>query len=146
MKRLFSAGGVVYKFEGDKLKILLIATKNKKVWSFPKGHIEKGEKPTDTALREIKEETGIEGKITDDLGEVSYWFEEKGEKILKTVKYFLVEYVAGQINPNWEIDDTNWFSVDESFERITYKTDRDVLKKALEKLYGKGFRQGSLKS
>lgn len=136
MKRAFSAGGVVYKFENGELKILLISTKEGKTWSLPKGLIEKGENAKETALREIKEETGIDGKIIDEIGETSYWFSMEGEKYFKTVKYFLVQYTGGQINPQWEISSAQWFSPEEALEKLTYKTDKEILKKALEKIYG----------
>ncbi|MCX7988856.1 MAG: NUDIX hydrolase [Thermodesulfovibrio sp.] len=134
MKRAFSAGGVVYKFEEGKLKILLIATKSGKVWSLPKGIIEKEESPKEAALREIKEETGVDGEIIDEVGEVSYWFIYENEKYFKKVKYFLVKYKGGEINPDWEVDTAQWFSPQESLEKLTYKSDREILKKALEKI------------
>jgi len=140
MKRVYSAGGVVYKFENNGLKILLISTKDRKVWALPKGLIEKGEEPKETALREIKEETGIEGKIIDEIGETSYWFVLNGEKYFKTVKYFLVEYTNGQIFPQWEIDYAEWFSPEEAIKKITYSSDKEILKKALEKIYEQNFR------
>ncbi|MEJ5227344.1 NUDIX hydrolase [Thermodesulfovibrio sp.] len=134
MKRAFSAGGVVYKFENEKLKVLLISVKNNKVWALPKGLVEKDEKPEQTALREIKEETGVDGKIKDTIGEVSYWFYLNDEKYFKTVKYYLVEYISGNINPDDEVDSAKWFSPQEALERLTYGSDKEILKKALEKI------------
>lgn len=136
MKKAFSAGGVVYKFDGEILKILLIATKNGKVWSLPKGLVEKNEDIKKTALREIKEETGVDGKIIDEVGEISYWFVIKNEKYFKRVKYFLVEYISGDINPDWEVDIAKWFTSKEALQKLTYKSDREILKKALQKING----------
>lgn len=136
MKKAFSAGGVVYKFDGENLKILLIATKNGKVWSLPKGLVEKNEDLKETALREIKEETGVNGKIIDEVGEISYWFVIKNEKYFKKVKYFLVEYIGGDINPDWEVDIAKWFTSEEALQKLTYKSDREILKKALKKISG----------
>ncbi len=136
MKKAFSAGGVVYKFEKGDLKILLIVTKNGRVWSLPKGIVEKDESPEKAAIREIKEETGVDGEIIDEVGEVSYWFIHKNEKYFKRVKYFLVKYTSGDINPDEEVDTAQWLSPQESLEKLTYKSDREILKKALEKING----------
>ncbi|MCS7164557.1 MAG: NUDIX hydrolase [Thermodesulfovibrio sp.] len=136
MKRVFSAGGIVYKKENGIIKVLLISTKDEKVWGLPKGIIEKGETAEETALREMKEETGVDVRIVDELGEVSYWFVMEGEKYFKTVKYFLAEYTGGQINPDWEISSAEWFDIEEALQKLTYKTDKDILKKAMEKING----------
>lgn len=136
MKKVFSAGGVVYKFEDGILKILLIITKNGKVWSLPKGIVEKNESPEKAAIREIKEETGVDGEIIDEVGEVSYWFIHENEKYFKRVKYFLVKYTGGDINPDEEVDTAQWLSPSLSLEKLTYKSDREILKKALEKING----------
>ncbi len=136
MKKVFSAGGVVYKREGKDLKILLISIKQGKVWALPKGLVEKNETPQQAALREIREETGIDGKIIDELGEVSYWFYLEGEKYFKTVKYYLVEYINGQITPQWEIDNAEWFKADEALNKLTYESDKKILEKAFRKIYG----------
>lgn len=136
MKKVFSAGGVVYKREGKDLKILLISIKQGKVWALPKGLVEKNETPQQAALREIREETGIDGKIIDELGEVSYWFYLEGEKYFKTIKYYLVEYINGQITPQWEIDNAEWFKADEALNKLTYESDKKILEKAFRKIYG----------
>lgn len=136
MKRAFSAGGVVYKIENDNVKILLISTKDGKVWTLPKGIVEQNEDSEKTALREIKEETGVDVKIVDELGETSYWFIMEGEKYFKTVKYFLAEYKGGQINPDWEVSSAQWFDIQEALKKLTYKSDKEILRKAIEKING----------
>ncbi|ACI22052.1 MULTISPECIES: NUDIX hydrolase [Thermodesulfovibrio] len=136
MKRAFSAGGIVYKIEDGNVKILLISTKDGKVWALPKGLVEKKEDPKETALREIKEETGVDVKIVDELGEVSYWFIMEGERYFKTVKYFLAEYTGGQVNPDWEVSSAQWFTIQEALKKLTYKSDKEILKKAMEKING----------
>lgn len=134
MKRAFSAGGVVFKVEKNSIFVLLISTRGGHVWALPKGLIEKGESPEKAAIREIEEETGIKGRIVDELGEVSYWFRLKDEKYFKTVKYYLVQYSEGSINPDFEVDSAEWFEIDEALKRLTYKSDREILEKAMEKL------------
>jgi 8-oxo-dGTP diphosphatase len=134
VKRVYSAGGVVFKFEGEELKILLILTQNGKVWGFPKGIIEKDEDPKETALREIKEETGVSGKIIDEVGETSYCFVMDNEKNFKKVKYFLIEYTGGELNPEWEVDAVEWFTPHEALQKLTYENDREILKKSVMKI------------
>lgn len=136
MKRVYSAGGVVYKIDNYKPYFLLISTKHGEVWTLPKGLIERDESSEEAAIREIKEETGIEGKIIDHLGKTSYWFNFDNERYFKTVTYFLVEYVKGEINPDFEVDTASWFSYDEALRRLKYKSDIEMLKKAMERLIG----------
>ena len=137
IKHLHSAGGVIFKKEADTFEVALIAMKNKTVWTLPKGIIDKGEQPEESAVREIKEETGLTGKIIDALGDKSYWFYLKNEnaKCRKTVSYFLLQYVAGNIGDYcWEVDEAKWFALDDAIKQVSYKSDREILEKAKEKL------------
>ncbi|WP_457600078.1 NUDIX hydrolase [Hydrogenivirga sp.] len=129
MKREFSAGGVLFR-DGE---VLLIKNPSG-VWSFPKGNVEKGESPEETAVREVYEETGIRGKITDYLGEISYWYRLGGERIFKKVKYYLIDYVSGDPKPSWEVQDAKFFPIEEAQKLLKYKGDREIFSKALERL------------
>ena len=129
MKREFSAGGVLFK-NGE---VLLIKNPSG-VWSFPKGNIEPGEKPEETAVREVYEETGVKGEIVDYIGETHYWYTLKGEKIFKTVKYYLMKYKEGEPKPSWEVKDAKFFPTQEVEKLLRYKGDKEIFKKALEKL------------
>src|SRR5258708_9304779 len=95
MKLEFSAGGVVFKKENDKVLVLVARHSGHHGWVFPKGWIEKGESKETTALREVREETGITGKIIQPLKEVTFFYQMSGEKIKKTVSYFVMEYLSG---------------------------------------------------
>ncbi len=127
MRREFSAGGVLFK--GDEL---LMIKNPSGVWTFPKGNVEEGETPQDAALREVLEETGIKGKILRELGEISYQYRFKGEKVFKRVRYYLMEYVEGTPKPSWEVKDAKFFPVDEAKKLIKYKGDREIFSKALK--------------
>lgn len=72
-----SAGGVVFRRSGPGFDVALVSVKGGKVWTLPKGLINKGESPRETALREVAEETGLKGEIMDDLGEITYWYVAK---------------------------------------------------------------------
>ncbi len=130
MKREFSAGGVLLK---DNKEVLLIKNPSN-VWTFPKGLVEKGESPEETAMREVFEETGVKGDIIAYLGEISYFYYLKGEKIFKKVKFYLMKYVSGTPKPSWEVKETRFFSLKEAEKVLQYKGDKKIFKKALDML------------
>jgi len=130
-RREFSAGGVVIK---DKREVLLIKNPSN-VWTFPKGHIEKGETKEQAALREVKEETNIDAEIVTYLGEVSYFYTWAGVKIYKTVYFFLMRYKSGIPVPSWEVKDARFFSLERAQKLLKYKGDKEIFGKALQNLY-----------
>lgn len=128
MKLQFSAGGIVVKNQ----EVLLCQHSQHHGWVFPKGLIgdkKEQESKEETAIREVKEETGIDGKIIKTLTPVEYWFVLEGEKIKKTVYYFLMEFVGGDISiHDHEMEDVEWLPKDKVEERLTYKSDKKVWK------------------
>ncbi len=136
IKHLHSSGGVIYRRSGETIEVALIATKKGTLWTLPKGLIDKGENPSETAVREIVEETGLTGTVVESLGERSYWFylKEDNVKCRKTVSYFLLEYVRGDIEKyGWEVDEARWFPIDEAVKMVYYRSDRDILERARER-------------
>jgi len=138
MKFQFSAGGVVYKKENGKTFVLVSQHSQHHGWVFPKGligdHVER-ENKEETALREVKEEAGVEGKIIKPLKPVTYWFVFEKEKIRKTVYYFLMEYAGGNIaKHDHEMEKVVWLPKDEVEEKLTYKSDKEVWKQAKQLL------------
>jgi 8-oxo-dGTP pyrophosphatase MutT (NUDIX family) len=136
MKFQFSAGGIVFKKNGDKAEILVSQHSQHHGWVFPKGligdHVEE-EGKEETALREVKEETGAEGKILRALNPVTYWFVLEGEKIRKTVYYFIMEFVGGDIaKHDHEMEAVEWLPKEKVEEKLTYKSDKIVWKEAKE--------------
>ncbi len=126
----FSAGGVVYRRNDEgKLEILLIRVKNR--WSFPKGNIEKGEPKDQAALREVKEETGVDAEIIEYLGEVDYWYSMGLTRIHKFVYYYLMKYAGGDIVPQKEeIDEAKFIPFEEVENLLTYPTDKEIFERA----------------
>lgn len=129
----FSAGGVVYKKEDDGLKILLI--RNKDRYGFPKGNVERTEKKEDAAVREVKEETGVDAQIEEYLGNVEYWYRSAVDTIHKFVYYYLMRYTGGEINPQKEeIEAAEWVPVENVMDMLSFDKDKKVFEIALKKL------------
>ena len=141
MKREFSAGGIVL---NDKGEVLVTQHSQNKNWSFPKGLIDSGQTPEQAAVREVREEGGVEAEILDKVGYNKYVYSQRssahtmdGEKIFKVVTYFLMKYVSGDIKDHdFEVSDIGWYTPDDALKRLTFSQDKALLKKALE-IYGK---------
>ncbi len=123
-----SAGGVMI----DQGRVLLIRTRTRRgqtVWTFPKGRIRRGEAFWEAALREIREETGYLCRLKRTLKATKYIFRSDTTQIRKTVHWFLVEPIrqAGSPNPR-EVKEIGWFSLPEALEKLTYRSDRGLLR------------------
>ena len=134
-----SAGGVLWRPGAQGLEICLIATRGGTRWQLPKGHIAEGEGPADAARREVREETGCDGAIEDDLGGIVFWFYVgsgmRRRRVRKTVQFFLVRYESGDTrNHDGEVDDAAWLPADRAVERLTFDSERQILERALERL------------
>lgn len=131
-----SAGGVVVRrTEGD-LRILLIRDPYKK-WGLPKGHLEEGEGPRDAALREVREETGLDDlSLRSDLGEIDWTFRKAGRIVHKYCRFFLMESVEGETVPEVSegITACRWLTAKEALETISYDNARTVLERGLDEL------------
>lgn len=131
-----SAGGVVYRKEGDRLEMLMIEDRYGK-WTLPKGKQEAGEEVEETALREIREETGLEGRIVRPLMTVNYQYDDpEGGTVDKDVHYFLVQCTARDATPQLEeICRLEWLAPEEVRERqqqYGYPNNDAVLERALQ--------------
>lgn len=140
MKYEFSAGGIVYKTEYGKLFILLAQHSYHHGWVFPKGLIGdsiEGEGNEETAIREVEEETGAKAKIVKALEPASFWYVFQGEKRKKTVYYYIMEYIGGDITQHdFEMEKVEWLPEENVEERLTYKTDKKVWAEARKLLAG----------
>ncbi len=136
----FSAGGIVFKKENNQIFILVSQHSQHHGWVFPKGLIGdkeefKHQTKEETAIREVKEETGADGEILEALDPVQYWYIFEGVKIKKTVYYFLMKYVGGDITKHdFEMENVEWVPMDKVEEKLTYKSDKQVWGKALQRI------------
>ena len=131
-----SAGGVVFKKDDDQIYILLSQHSFHHGWVFPKGLIGdkdefKNQTKEETALREVKEETGAIGEILQALSPVQYWYVFQGQKIKKTVYYFIMKYLNGDITKHdFEMENVEWIKTNEVMEKLTYPGDKKVWEQA----------------
>ena len=131
-----SAGGLVIDSTGT--KGLLIGRRDLKdqsrerlLWSLPKGHIEEGETPEQAAVREVQEETGIESEIAKELGVINFWFMAGGNRIHKTVHHYLFRETGGKLAPQLtEVDDVGWFPLNEIVELLAYPDEKKLIAKS----------------
>ena len=135
MRFEFSAGGVVFKKDKKKLLILVAQHSYHHGWVFPKGLIGdkiEGESKESTAVREVEEETGIKAQIIEAIEPVTYWFKFNEEKIKKTVYYYVMEFIGGDMSSHdFEMEDVKWVEEGKVLDKLTYKSDKEVFKKAL---------------
>jgi 8-oxo-dGTP pyrophosphatase MutT (NUDIX family) len=117
------AGGIAYRMRSDGVWILLVrAKKDPSVWIFPKGHIERGESAAAAALRETKEEAGIEGELVGPVGEPLEF--QSGQEIVR-VQYFLIR--AGSEVPSKERRPKQWFPFDQAIDQLRFPDARRLL-------------------
>ena len=129
--RATSAGGVVHRSEGERVQILLVHRRHPVLWALPKGTPDSGESIEETALRETREETGIEVEIEGPLGSISYFFVRERIRFHKSVHFFLMRPVGGSIDQHdHEFDEVRWFQLEEALEIMSYPTERDVVQRA----------------
>ena len=106
------------------------------VWALPKGIIGAREKPDATALREVAEETGAEGRLVEKLGDVRYVYTWRGERVFKVVSFYLLRYSRGRLGnlppaTAHEVDEVRWLPLDEAPQLLAYKGEREMAEKAL---------------
>src|SRR3989344_5799324 len=144
IKRIFSAGGIVIRksIKGTKstkgikgVEVLVTQHSKHKGWDFPKGHREIYESEEQTALREVEEETGVKAEILERVGETKYFYYEEGERVLKTVAFYLMKYVGeGEATTAFEVSGTKWLAPDEVENQLTFKDTKALWQKAKEKI------------
>ncbi|MBI2358269.1 MAG: NUDIX hydrolase [Deltaproteobacteria bacterium] len=139
--REISSGGIVYRRSNGVTEVALIRVRDR--WCLPKGQVEEGEGLMDTALREVREETGLEGKVVEKLGDITYWFSNKtkeGEtiRIFKRVYFYLIRCLRGDVREHdAEIEEARWVPIGAAVKTLVYPTEREMMRKAIAILTGR---------
>jgi 8-oxo-dGTP pyrophosphatase MutT (NUDIX family) len=129
-----SFGGVVVR--GDEVLVITPAGRPQ-VATLPKGGPQDGERPEATAAREVREETGVEARIVERLGDVRYRYRRGGVRVFKTVGFYLCDYVSGDTTDHdHEVDEARWIPLEEARTGLTYPGEREMIERALSKHTG----------
>ena len=142
MRREFSAGGVLVRRLRGRWVMAAIRPGGKPpgVWALPKGLIDEGERPEETALREVAEETGVEARLVGKLGDVRYVYTWDGERIFKIVSFYLLRYSRGRLGDlppavAHEVAEARWLPLEEAPRLLAYKGEREMAERALASVH-----------
>jgi 8-oxo-dGTP pyrophosphatase MutT (NUDIX family) len=128
----------VYQRAGDGIEVILASRRTRRgdlAWGLAKGGIEDDESLEDAAVREVREETGIEAEIEDSLGDTKYMYVWEDVRIRKTVHFFLMRATGGDVDDrDDEMEEVRWFPLDRAMKRAAYRGERDVLRRAADRL------------
>jgi 8-oxo-dGTP pyrophosphatase MutT (NUDIX family) len=140
-----SAGGVVFRRPdaGPTAEVALISVGDPPRWQLAKGLVDPGETPETAALREVREEAGVEATVVEKLETVEYWYQatdaSKRVRYHKFVHFFLMEYVSGDVaDHDHEVNEARWLEMGKALELIAFKSERAVLEKAAARISRNG--------
>jgi len=136
-KDQISAGGVAFRRVNSKIEVAIVSVKPSLRWQLPKGIVDPGETPEITAVREVREEAGVETELLELIQTVEYWYQrvQYGKRIRfhKFVHFYLLKYSTGDVtNHDHEIAEARWVNVEEAIQMLAFKSERGVMEKARE--------------
>jgi 8-oxo-dGTP pyrophosphatase MutT (NUDIX family) len=138
VRREFSAGGVVIRRVRREWRLAAIRPAGKEnVWALPKGLIGPGENAADAAVREVAEETGVEARLVEKLGDIRYVYTWRGERVFKVVSFFLLRYTRGRLGNlpaahRHEVAETRWLPLADAPRLLAYGGEREMAAKTLQ--------------
>ena len=138
-----SAGGVAFRWQDSLPELAIVSMKPKLRWQLPKGIVDPGEAPQITAVREVREEAGIETDLISSIETIEYWYRStkygKPVRFHKFVHFYLLEYRRGDVSDHdHEVEEARWVSFEEAINMLAFKSEREVVEQAREMLEALG--------
>ncbi len=138
-KLQISAGGVAYRKSGTQLEVALISVGDDGRWQLPKGLVNEGESTEDAAVREVREEAGIDTEVVERLDKVEYWYfwKENDQRVRyhKYVYLYLLRYKSGDVRDHDnEVNEARWVSIDAAIKMMAFDSEKKIVEKARELL------------
>jgi 8-oxo-dGTP pyrophosphatase MutT (NUDIX family) len=139
VREQISAGGVVFRGEKERTEVVIVSVGGQNRWQLPKGLVEAGEKPEITAVREAREEAGVDSEVVQHLETIEYWYAglDQGERVRfhKHVHFYLLRYRAGDTTDHdWEVNEARWVPIDDATHQLTFDSERRVMDRARQLL------------
>jgi 8-oxo-dGTP pyrophosphatase MutT (NUDIX family) len=131
-----SAGGVAFRGRGaPEARVAIISVGERGRWQLPKGLVGKGETNEAAAMREVREEAGVETEMLGLIDKIEYWYfsTERGERVRfhKFVYFYLLRYTSGDVrNHDHEVNEARWVGLDEAREMLAFASEKKILERA----------------
>jgi 8-oxo-dGTP diphosphatase len=132
-----SAGGVAYRRRDDQIEVVLISVGERGRWQLPKGMIDEAESIEAAAMREVREETGLDTEMVRSIDKVEYWFYSKsrgrGIRFHKVVHFYLLHCLSGDVRDHDdEVNEARWFEISQAIEALTFPNEKNIVQQAAE--------------
>jgi 8-oxo-dGTP pyrophosphatase MutT (NUDIX family) len=132
-KLQISAGGVAFRSVEGRTEVALISVGEDNRWQLPKGIVDKGESTEAAALREVREEAGVNTRLLSLIDKIEYWYYDRGRQVRfhKFVYFYLLRYESGDAtNHDDEVNEARWVEIDEAIGMLAFDTERKVVEAA----------------
>ncbi|HKN65663.1 MAG TPA: NUDIX domain-containing protein [Gemmatimonadaceae bacterium] len=138
--RQVSAGGVVYRRAAGRAEVAMVRVGPKRRWQLPKGIVDEGEKPEETAVREVREEAGVNARIVAPLDMIEYWYvgnDRDGRRVRfhKFVHLYLLVYESGDVaDHDHEVDEARWVPLADATAMLAFDSERKAMNQAAARI------------